>query len=159
MERARSPRAAAASSRAHASFASSSAMRRINAASLSLTPPPVAPPPRAPTPLLSAAISNTRSRSTSRSFASSIPVLIRTRSSGSPLAARVSAGMDACDMKHGNEMSELTPPKETVILNSLDSSTMIFDSSTSPVANDKMLPPPRACDACSACPALLSRPG
>ena len=75
-----------------------------------------------------------------RSSTSSMPVEILTRSSGKPLAARISAGMDAWDMKQGKEMRLLVLLKDTVILKSLDSSTMILDRSTLPVAKERMDP-------------------
>ena len=50
------------------------------------------------------------SRSDIKSSTSSIPADIRTRSSVKPLASRTSAGMLACDMKHGMLISDLTLP-------------------------------------------------
>lgn len=50
------------------------------------------------------------SRSEIKSSASSMPADIRTRSSVKPLASRTSAGMLACDMKHGMLISDLTLP-------------------------------------------------
>jgi hypothetical protein len=51
-----------------------------------------------------------QSRSAMRSSTSSMPTDIRTRSAVKPRASRTEAGMDACDMKHGKLMSDLTLP-------------------------------------------------
>ena len=55
-------------------------------------------------------------KSANKSSASSMPQLMRTRSSGKPRAARTSAGILAWDMKHGREIKDVVPPNETVIL-------------------------------------------
>ena len=88
-----------------------------------------------------------------------MPALIRTRSSGRPRAARTSAGIDACDMKHGSEMSDEVLPNDTVILNNSVFSTTILLRLTSPVAKDRMLPVPLACDLWRPWPLLDSSPG
>ena len=131
-------------------FSSSSSLRA--AASIMddpftpLTPP--TPPFFACQPVDSIASAKATSKSAMRSSTSSMPALIRTRSSGRPRSALTSAGMDACDMKHGREMSEAVLPNDTVILNSSVFSTTILLRFTSPVANDRMLPVPVAWDLC-----------
>jgi len=45
-----------------------------------------------------------------RSFTSSIPTDMRTRSSVKPLASRTAEGMLACDIKHGMLIRDLTLP-------------------------------------------------
>ena len=67
---------------------------------------------------------------------------------GNSRALRTSAGMEACDMLQGREMSEVTEPKETVILKSLVVVTMCLESSTSPVRKHTTAPPPVACCMC-----------
>ena len=67
-------------------------------------------------------------RSSMRSASSSIPAEMRTRSSGSPRARRVSRGMEAWLMKQGSEMSELVAPKETVTLKSVVWSRMACEN-------------------------------
>lgn len=70
---------------------------------------------------------------------------MRTRSSGRPLVARTSAGIDPWLMKQGMLISEHTLPKLTVILCSSVSSTITRDTSVSPVVKERMLPPLLAC--------------
>ena len=59
-----------------------------------------------------------------------MPMERRTRSSGSPLAALTSAGMDAWLMKQGSETRLCTLPKLTVILNSSVASASVRLAST-----------------------------
>ena len=89
--------------------------------------------------LFFSAFSNALFKSFNKSSASSMPQLMRTKSSGKPLAL-TSAGILACDMKHGKEIKLVTPPKETVILNSFVSSTIVLEKLTSPVVKERMLP-------------------
>ena len=90
--------------------------------------------------LFFSAFSNALFKSFNKSSASSMPQLMRTKSSGKPRAALTSAGILACDMKHGKEIKLVTPPKETVILNSFVSSTIVLEKLTSPVVKERMLP-------------------
>ena len=77
-----------------------------------------------------------------------IPMLMRTRSSGSSRAERTSAGIDACDILHGSEINEFTEPNDTVILNNLVVVTTCSDSFKLPVKKRITQPPPLACDEC-----------
>lgn len=69
-------------------------------------------------------------------------MLIRTRSSGNSRAFFTSIGMEACDIIPGREISEVTDPKDTVILKSFVKVTMCFDSSLFPVVKHTTDPPP-----------------
>ena len=54
-------------------------------------------------------------------------------------------------MRHkncGKEIKLVTPPNETVILNSFVSSTMVLEKLTSPVVKERMDPAPVAWEKC-----------
>jgi len=95
------------------------------------------------------AFAKARSKSLIKSSTSSMPQLMRTKSSGKPLAALTAAGILAWLMKHGKEIKLVTPPKLTVILNNFVSSTIILENSTSPVVKDNIEPAPVACEKCN----------
>ena len=109
--------------------------------------------------LFFSAFSNALFKSFNKSSASSMPQLMRTKSSGKPRAALTSAGILACDMKHGKEIKLVTPPKETVILNSFVSSTIVLEKLTSPVVKERMLPAPVAWEKCTSWNGLDFNPG
>ena len=79
-----------------------------------------------------------------RSSTDSMPMLMRTRSSGNSLAVFTSEGMDAWDMIPGKEMSDVTEPNDTVILNRFVAVTMCLESSVLPVVKHTTEPPPDA---------------
>ena len=89
---------------------------------------------------------NACSKSSTKSRGSSTPTHTRTMSSGKSLDARTSAGIEACDMSHGQLINEWTDPKDTVMLKSFVEETTCFDSSTSPVVKHTTHPPPVAWD-------------
>jgi hypothetical protein len=72
----------------------------------------------------------------------SIPTDMRTTSAGMCCS---SAGIEACESKHGISTTDEHPPNETVILKSLSVDTMASDTFTFPVSKERSTPAPLAC--------------